>query len=346
MLDSAEQATHLSQRLSFARVRIARPVPSLHEDVIEGLLRRPRQIPPKYFYDARGSWLFEQICLTPEYYPTRVEAALLRQYAPEIVRAVQPQHIVELGSGTARKTRILLDAVERETGAGSFWPMDVCEEALLDSARELSGAYPWLRVRALIGDYHGGLEHLPLPAQGTRLFLFLGGTIGNFGHEEALVLLRDLAAQMRPGDAFLLGADRVKDPAVLHAAYNDAAGITAQFNLNMLEVVNREIGADFLLDAFEHAARYDEREAQIEMHLVARVRQTVRLRLLGERIEIEAGERILTEISRKFTVGGLAALLAEAGMRVDAHLEAPGGSYSLLLARLTHQPRQDRNRPR
>jgi L-histidine N-alpha-methyltransferase len=314
-----------------------RKIPTILEDMQAGLLQMPRSIPPKYFYDARGSWLFERICETPEYYPTRVEARLLEEHAESIIRRAHPDHVVELGSGNAGKTRLLLDAIGNQEIECSFWPVDVCEDVLVASGASLSDDYPWLTVRTLVGDYHGGLAHLPLPAAGTRLFLFLGGTIGNFTHGESIVLLRDIAGQMRPGDALLLGADRVKEPDVLHAAYNDAAGITAEFNLNVLSVLNREIDADFEPRHFEHRALFNEGRSQIEMHLVSRRRQAVKLGALGRRIEIAEGEAILTEISRKFGAAELQALLSQAGLQAMDHFEAPQGAYSLMLARLRQE---------
>lgn len=309
----------------------ARPIAGLQEDARRGLLRRPRSLPPKYFYDERGSRLFDAICDTPEYYPTRTEDALLARHAAAIVAQARPEHILELGSGTSRKTRHLLAACEGGRAAPVYWPFDVCEEMLLAAGAELAGHYEWLTVKPLLGDYCAGLRHLPCPP-GRRLFVFLGGTIGNFGRDEAVSLLQELRAIMAPGDWLLLGADRVKDPAILHAAYNDAQGITAEFNRNLLHVLNRELEANFEVEAFRHEAVYNSLHARIEMYLVSARPQTVRLRALGECIGLAQGERILTEISCKFTPGAIESLLSSARLRLDTHYQPPDESFSLVLA--------------
>lgn len=310
----------------------ARPVAGLAEDARRGLLHRPRSLPSKYFYDERGSRLFDAICRTPEYYPTRTEGVLLARHAAAIIAQARPEHILELGSGASRKTRHLLAACEGGRRTPTYWPFDVCEEMLLAAGAELSGRYDWLTIHPLLGDYCGGLRHLPAP-DGRRLFVFLGGTIGNFERAEAVALLRELHAIMAPGDRLLLGADRVKDPAVLRAAYNDAQGVTAEFNRNLLHVLNRRLGADFVVEAFRHEAVYREDRERIEMYLVSTRPQTVRLRALGECIGLAEGERILTEISCKFTPDSLESLLGAARMRVDAHYAPPDGYFSLVLAR-------------
>ncbi len=321
-----------SPRLSCAQVPATRSLPGLVDDARAGLLERPRSMPPKYFYDRRGSVLFDAICDTPEYYPTRTEEALLRRHAAEIVALARPDHILELGSGAARKTRHLFDACQVQSCDCRYWPFDVCAPMLLDSGRELTEDYPWLSVNALVGDWLGGLEGLPR-LEGRCLYLFLGGTIGNFSPRQARSFLQELGACMNAGDWLLLGADRVKDPAVLHAAYNDAAGITAEFNLNLLRVLNRELDADFDLDGFAHRAYFAAARSQIEMHLVARRRQHVHLGALARDIDFTDGETILTEISRKFTPEALGELMAAAGVRVARHLQPENGYYSLVLAR-------------
>lgn len=320
------------RRLTCTEVSPARPVPSLAEDARRGLLRPPRRLPPKYFYDDAGSRLFEAICETPEYYPTRTEAALLREHAARIVRIAAADHLLELGSGSARKTRHLLDACGAAGARPTYWPFDVCGDMLAASGCELVRDYPWLRVNALAGDYNGGLAHLPLPARGRRLVLFLGGTIGNFEPEAAEAMLREIAAVLRPGDHLLLGADRVKAPAVLEAAYDDARGLTAAFNRNVLHVLNRELEADFPVADYRHRALFDRGRERIEMRLRAQRAHSVRLRRLDAEIGIAAGEEILTEISRKFTPDSLRGMLAGAGLAVVEHFQAPGGAYSLVLA--------------
>jgi L-histidine N-alpha-methyltransferase len=314
-------------QVSCQPVAPARAVPSLLDDARAGLLCAPRSLPPKYFYDDRGSRLFDRICDTPEYYPTRTEASLLGAHADEIMRLARPDHILEFGSGTSRKTRHLLDV----QSALHYWPFDVCEPMLCEAGEALIDAYPGLRVTPLLGDYNAGLAQLPSP-EGRRLFVFLGGTIGNFEHRHAHDFLAELRAHMRPGDALLLGADRIKDPARLHAAYNDAQGVTAEFNLNLLRVLNRELGADFRIEAFAHEARFEAERGRIEMYLVSLEDQRVRLPALDAHIDLGAGERILTEISRKFTMQGLEALLEEAGLAARRHFEPADGAFSLVLA--------------
>ncbi len=314
------------------RIPASRPVPSLLDDVRNGLLHPPRSIPPKYFYDEIGSQLFERICDTPEYYPTRTEDALLARHAAEIIDQVRPAHILELGSGSARKTRHLLRAACAGATTCSYWPFDVCESMLLTTAQSLQQEYPTLRVHPLRGDYLAGLDNLPQPAGGC-LYLFLGGTLGNFRPSQAQRLLRELCTHMQPNDYLLLGLDRVKDRRVLEAAYNDAAGVTAQFNRNVLQVLNREVDADFQLEAYDHLAEYLPHQEQIEMYLIPRTEQRVHLAALNTEIRLLARERICTEISRKFTLSSIEQLLREAGLTMMAHHEAPDAYYSLVLAR-------------
>jgi L-histidine N-alpha-methyltransferase len=321
-----------AQPLRCLRIPPSRAVPSLLDDVRSGLLHPPRSLPPKYFYDEAGSRLFDQICDTPEYYPTRTEDALLARHAADIIAQTHPAHLLELGSGSARKTRHLLNAVCARSGAGSYWPFDVCESMLMTTAQQLSGEYPALRVHPLLGDYQAGLDNLPQPV-GGGLYLFLGSTLGNFRPGQAQRLLRELCAHMQPDDHLLLGLDRVKDRCVLHAAYNDAAGITAAFNRNVLRVLNREVGADFRPEAYEHLAEYVPEQEQIEMYLIPRRAQWVHVNALDVALELTAGERICTEISRKFTAGSIEQLLRESGLALTAHYEAPDAYYSLVLAR-------------
>lgn len=324
---------HLQQepRLSCRAVRPARILPGLAEDVRRGLWEPLRSLPPKYFYDERGSQLFDAICDTPEYYVTRTEDALLLDCAAELIDDLRPQHIIEFGSGAARKTRHLFDQCDTAGNAAVYWPFDVCEEILLHSGRHLLHRYDWLCVNALVGDYSAGLHHLPRPA-GNCLYLFLGGTIGNFTPAEALAFLRDVRSGMGPGDRLLLGADRIKSPELLHAAYNDRAGITAEFNLNLLRVLNRELEADFDPDGFRHEAVYNDHASRIEMYLVSLREQSVNLARLGRVLDLAAGERILTEISRKFTPASLAELLVAAGFAAERHYEPDNGFFSLVLA--------------
>jgi L-histidine N-alpha-methyltransferase len=284
---------------------------SLAEDVRAGLTTLPKQLPPKYFYDAVGSELFDRICHTPEYYPTRTEQGLLVKVAEEIVRLVNPTDIVELGSGAARKTRCLLDAAQKLRLGCRYVPFDVSETMLRQSGATLLRAYPWLTIHGIVGDY---TKHLfALPSGRRRLIMFIGSTIGNFEHEEAVRFLRALRKRMGPSDALLLGVDLIKDAQVLHAAYNDAEGVTEAFNKNVLQVINRELLANFRLDRFEHVAFFDSDKSRIEMHLRSRIRHEVRVESLGMTVDFADGETIRTEISRKFSKKSVTETLAAAG---------------------------------
>lgn len=294
----------------------------------------PKSLPSKYFYDEIGSDLFEQICATPEYYPTRVEYGLLEDVVDEVVDLSWPEVIVELGSGSSRKTELLLQAVLSVQPSLHYVPIDVSEKALVNAGERLLQQFPALTVDALLADYAGGLKHERVRAeQAGKLFVFLGGTIGNFDHDEAVELLSTARRQMGDNDRFLLGADRVKDHETLHWAYNDDSGITAQFNLNVLRVVNRELDAAFDLQTFEHRAFYDPELSRIEMHLISKLAQEVPIRSLGLTVEFGLQESILTEISRKFTVEGLAQLVEQADMVVERHYESSNRYFSLVLAR-------------
>lgn len=341
-MDQIQPRTEADPRFRCLQVPAARVVPDLEADVRSGLLRRPRSLPPKYFYDERGSDLFDRICDTPEYYPTRTEDALLAACADDVIARTRPDHIIELGSGASRKTEHLLAAARHAClDDCQYWPFDVCEPMLRQAADRLMSLYPGLRVNALVGDYLAGLGGLP-QAPGRRLFVFLGSTIGNFEPADAVCFLRELASVMKPGDGLLLGADRVKPREVLEAAYDDVEGVTAAFNLNLLNVLNRELDADFDPRDFAHRARYDEGRERIEMHLVSLRDQLVRLGRLDERLELEAGESILTEISRKFTPESLDAMLHDAGLEPLSRFEPDNGWFSLVhagLSRVCHNHR-------
>ncbi len=333
MTDGARQYSPLNG-IECLRVEPSRLLPSLQQDARSGLLASPRSMPPKYFYDERGARLFDAICDTQEYYPTRTEEVLLQQHAREIISQVKPDHIIEFGSGTSRKTRHLLDACEGLGRRLTYWPFDVCEPVLRTTGHALMHDYDWLKVSPLLGDYHAGLDELPVP-QGPCLYLFLGGTIGNFDSVSAHQFLVEICDRMRADDSLVMGADRVKAHDVLHAAYNDAEGITAEFNLNLLEVLNRGLDADFDSARFSHRAVYNATREQIEMYLVARERHQVRIDALDCNIRLQDGESILTEISRKFSDESLQAMLTEAGYTLDRHYQPDNRYYSLLLARPT-----------
>lgn len=314
------------------QVAPSRAVPTLEEDVLEGLFTAPRSLPPKYFYDELGSQLFDEICRTEEYYPTRTEMGLIERHAAEIVDIARPTTILELGSGVGTKASLLLGACGRHDLPVSYAPFDVCAEVLAESGAELQHRFPWLVVTPLVGDFTAGLDHLELPP-GRRLFVFFGGTIGNFSDEEAGRFLGELAQLMAEGDHLLIGVDRVKSPALLHAAYNDGRGVTARFNLNLLSVLNSALDADFEPRNFAHRARYNAQAERIEMYLDSVVAQRVEFGRLGRTLRLHAGESILTEISRKYTAEGLDALLAGAGLATVRHFESDAPLFSLVLAR-------------
>lgn len=280
-------------------------------DVRAMLASRPRAISPKWFYDERGSQLFDAICELPEYYPTRTELAILLRHAPEIASHIGPRaEIVEFGAGSLRKVRLLLDALREPA---RYLPIDISGEHLARCAAELQRDYAGLDVQPVVADYTQRLLlPAPLPHAGRRVGFFPGSTLGNFTPEEALHFLV-VAGQVLRGGALLLGADVVKDPQVLHAAYNDAQGVTAAFNLNLLERANRELGTDFDPSKFWHSAFYNAPRSRIEMHLVSRERQ--RVRWGADHFEFDEGEAIHTENSYKFTIEGLRALAVRAGFR-------------------------------
>jgi L-histidine N-alpha-methyltransferase len=315
---------------------------SLRADVLAGLTATPKSLPPKWFYDAQGSALFEKITELPEYYPTRTERAILRAVAPEIAALTGATTLVELGSGSSEKTRFLLSALRDAGTLRGYVPVDVSESALAAAGDALAAEYPGLAVHAVAADFE---QYLGVPpaagagvtadgdaGDGPRLVAFLGSTIGNMVPAERGVFLRRVRAGLRPGDAFLLGTDLVKDPAVLVAAYDDAAGVTAAFNKNVLAVLNAELGADFDLDAFEHVAVWDAGREWIEMRLRAASAQSVLVRELGLTAEFVAGEEMRTEVSAKFHEAGVAAELAAAGLALRSWWTDEGGQFGLSLA--------------
>ena len=314
------------------KVPTARQVPDMAEDVRKNLLQAPYSLPPKYFYDHRGSVLFDQICNTPEYYPTRTESELLRRYCQHIINQLQLHHIIELGSGTSRKTRHLFDACQYLNKYPSYWPFDVCEPMLIETAEQLMVQYDWLNVQPLEGDYSAGLSHLPKP-DGHSLYVFLGSSLGNFSESEATHFLNEVRKHMTNGDTLLLGIDRVKDVDVLEAAYNDEQGVTAEFNLNVLSVLNQQLGANFNLQQFDHQAVFNESESQIEMYLHSTAQQTIAFDQLDEQLVLDDGEKILTEISRKYTLDGIQSLLNRAELEILDHFEPENEYFSLILAR-------------
>jgi len=305
---------------------------TMARDVRAGLLAEPKELAPKYFYDERGSQLFEQITELPEYYPTRAEREILAARSAEIVAvAGAPGTLVELGSGSAAKTRHLLSAMTAVGCLETYVPVDISEEITHETAACLVDEYPGLLVQGLVCDFERDLERIPPGEQ--RLIAFLGGTVGNLYPQPRRAFLGRLAALMGRGDSLLLGTDLVKEADRLEAAYNDAAGVTAEFNKNVLTVLNRELGADFDLDLFEHVARYDAAEARMDIRLRSLADQEIRLDGLGLTVDFAAGEEIRTEISAKFTRERLEAFYADAGLELRGWFTDPAGDYALSLAR-------------
>jgi L-histidine Nalpha-methyltransferase len=305
---------------------------TLAEDVLDGLTRPFKELPPKHFYDARGAELFDQICELPEYYPTRTERAILDDTAAQLAALTGAVELVELGSGTAAKTRVLLDALHSAGTLARYVPVDVTETMVRDCAAELTAEYPGLQVHGVIGDFERHLDRVP-PATGPRLVVFLGGTIGNFPPGSRRRFLRQIADLLGPDDHLLMGTDLVKDPEVLETAYDDPQGVTAEFNRNLLHVLNRELDADFDPRDFEHVAHFDRRHEWIEMRLRARREHTVTVRALELPVHFDAGEEMRTEISAKFTRERLEGDLAAAGLELVRWLTDPDELFALTLSR-------------
>jgi len=311
----------------------------LLHDVAWGLSRPQKELPPKYFYDRRGSELFDEITRLPEYYLTRTERALLDCWSTPLMAALCPRALVELGAGSADKTRGLLDAMAYAGSGEVYVPIDVSAEFLEDAAARLREEYPALGIEPVVGDIADPLDlgpDLPRPT----LIAFLGSTIGNFDALDARALLENVAAAMRAGDRFLLGADLRKDPAIIEAAYNDAQGITAEFNLNVLHVLNRDLGASFDLSRFEHRAFYDRALHRIEMHLVSTDDQRVSIPGVGE-VAFAGGESIRTEISCKYDRASLDRMLGNAGMVIERWITDPVQTYALVVAALARDGSAD-----
>jgi L-histidine Nalpha-methyltransferase len=313
---------------------------SLANDVLDGLTRPFKEIPAKHFYDARGSELFERICELPEYYPTRAERKILLARADGIVGRTGAGELVELGSGSADKARILLGAMSRAGTLRRYVPLDVSESALESAAQELVEEFDELAVHGVIGDFERHLGHVPEPdgvggvggVGGPRIIALLGGTIGNFLPGTRRRLLREIGRLLGPRDRLLLGTDLVKDPAVIEAAYDDAEGVTAEFNRNLLHVINRELDADFSPEAFDHIAFFDRRHEWVEMRLRSQRPCTVLVGDLGLRVDFAAGEEMRTEISAKFTRARVEEDFHAAGLTLDTWYTDPDELFALSLA--------------
>jgi L-histidine Nalpha-methyltransferase len=302
---------------------------ALAADVARGLTATPKWLPPKWFYDDAGSVLFDEITRLPEYYPTRREREILRTHASDVAAQTQARILVELGAGSAEKTRLLLDALQLEGTLERYVPVDVSDSALVEAATAVAEEYPDLAVHGVVADFEAHLELLPTDER--RLVAFLGGTVGNFEPAARAQFLSRVAGSLRPGDAFLLGTDLVKDPDRLVRAYDDAAGVTARFNLNVLAVVNRELGADFDLGAFAHVARWDPDQEWIEMRLRSTRAQTVHVKALDVDVSFAADETMRTEISAKFTRARVEREFAAAGLSLASWWTDPSSDYAVSL---------------
>jgi L-histidine N-alpha-methyltransferase len=303
---------------------------ALRADVARGLTTEPKELPPKWFYDERGSELFDQITRLPEYYPTVREREILLREAPAVAARTEADTVVELGSGTSEKTLALLDAFAGSGHLRRFVPFDVCEGFLRSSTEAIAARYPGLTVHGVVGDFEHHLDRLP--TGGRRLIVFLGGTVGNLRPRERKEFLADLTAGMAPGDSLLLGTDLVKDVDRLVRAYDDAQGVTAAFNRNVLAVLNRELGADFVLDRFDHVARFDPDEEWIEMQLRSTAAQTARVLDIDLEASFAEGEEMRTEVSCKFRRDGVVGELGDVGLEVAEWWTDAAGDFAVSLS--------------
>ena len=304
----------------------------LEKDVREGLLSTPRSLPPKYFYDEYGSKLFEAICNTEDYYPTRAEHSLLKKHGEEIINIIQPKACIELGAGVSTKTELIISKLCEGTKESLYITIDVCKEVLIQSAQRLLENHLTLCVESIVGEYIPALQALP-QINSPALYIFIGSSIGNFSHAEAVELLTQVADKMQAGDYFLLGMDRVKDKEVLERAYDDSDGITAKFNLNVLNVLNANLGTKFNLDQFSHQAVYNSKDQQIEMYLISKQNQEITFPTINKTIHLQEDEKILTEISRKYTKSSIQKLLTESGLVEHKHFQPDNNYFSLVMAK-------------
>jgi L-histidine N-alpha-methyltransferase len=304
---------------------------NMAEDVREGLSSSPKRLKPKYFYDERGSELFEQITELPEYYPMREEGSLLNLVSPGIIANMAPAEIVELGSGSSTKTRALLDAGRARGCLQRYVAFDVSESIVRLAMTDLLERYPGLDVYGIVGDFLRHLSKIP-DHNGPRLVLFLGGTLGNLYRDERIELLRDISALLKPNDRLLVGFDLIKDSTVIEAAYNDSQGVTADFNLNMLNVINSGLEGDFDPSAYEHFAVFNTEESRIEMHLRPKSEQVVHLKGIDMTVTISPEETLWTESSHKFTEATIREMLDSSGMALCEWYVAPRNMFALALA--------------
>jgi len=328
--DDSEQRIVLRNLMSAADAPAA-----LGQDVIQGLAGPIRSLPPKYFYDELGSQLFEQICELPEYYPTRTETAILKAVSGAIAQTTGPCEIVELGSGSSTKTRILLNAYQAAHYPLRYLPVDVSDTMLIETAQKLIVEYPKLSIHAIASTYEPALNNLPPVQLPARMIAFIGSTIGNLAPEECNTFLANISTTLSVGDYFLLGLDLQKEPAILEAAYNDSQDITAAFNLNMLRHLNQRFAGNFDVSSFTHVARYNTEKHQIEMYLESAKTQQVRLEALGLTVDFEAGDRILSEISRKFNLQQITKTLKDHQLKVVSPYTDDKEWFGLLLCQRT-----------
>jgi L-histidine N-alpha-methyltransferase len=305
---------------------------TMAEDVREGLLSTPKSIPPKYFYNDHGSELYELITEQPEYYPMREEGKLLGQIASELMASLAPQQVVELGSGSSTKTRALLDADNGSRSVRSYIPFDVSESIILEAGEVLQQRYPDIALNGIVGDFQRHLSTIPA-SEGRRLVLFLGGTIGNLLSGPRVELLKRIRGILGQDDYLLLGTDLIKDVSIIEPAYNDAAGVTAAFNRNILTVINSGLNANFLPEAFEHEAFFNHDEARIEMHLRPRTKQVILIGSLEMEVEVRPTETIWTECSHKFTQERVEEMLGEAGLQLTQWYAADEDMFGLSLSK-------------
>lgn len=304
---------------------------SMARDVYTGLTAEPKYLPSKYFYDSRGSRLFELITQLPEYYLTSAECGLLSGTAASLVRELKPRELVELGAGSPDKIRLLLDSLGKVAFRIRYMPFDVDPKAVVSTAEALLDDYPFLSVRGVVGDFERHLDKIPAP-KGRRLVLFLGSTIGNLGREEQHSLLAKVRCMLEPGGFLLLGVDLVKEGAMLESAYNDTNEVTAEFNRNVLRVINRRLGANFKPESFHHQAFYNQEDSRIEMHLVSDSSQIVYIQKLGLYVYFRPGETIWTENSYKYTKRSTATTLETGGLRLESWYTDEENLFGLALA--------------
>lgn len=306
----------------------------LDSELLNGLQQQPKRIPCRYFYNDRGSELFEQICTLPEYYPTRTETAILHSGASQIAQRTGPCEVVELGSGSSTKTRLLLDAYTALDPNFTYIPIDVSGGMLRQSAGHLLADYAQLQVQGLVGTYHQGLQYLGCHHNHRRLICFLGSSLGNFEPAECDRFFQEIHHALQPGDYFLLGVDLVKDPAILEAAYNDRQGITAAFNLNVLDHLNERFGGNLRPECFRHRAIYNSHDQQIEMYLDCIDTHQAHLAALATTLSFDAGESLFTEISRKFTLSQLQSQVTAHRLMPLQHWCDPQEWFALLLTQV------------